>query len=924
MDYKSTLNLPKTDFPMRANLPEREPEILRQWDAQGLYQMLREVRAGRQMWILHDGPPYANGHIHMGHALNKILKDMVVRSRSMTGFNAVYVPGWDCHGLPIEHQVDKELGSKAAQVPVPEKRRMCRAYAQKFIDIQREEFRRLGVLGDWSHPYLTMDYRYEANILRELGKFFATGGVYRGLKPVHWCTSCLTALAEAEVEYEDHSSPSIYVAFPLTSDPAALDPSLQGAQISVIIWTTTPWTLPANLAIVVHPTEEYVVFRSGDQCFITAEKLMDETVRKCRLAAPQVLFRAPGAKLAGLATRHPWLDRASPIFTAEYVTMDQGTGSVHTAPGHGADDYDTGIKHGLPIYNPVDDRGRFVPEVDHFAGMSVWDANAAIIERLRAVGRLLHAEDYQHSYPHCWRCKNPILFRATNQWFISMEVGGLRKRTLDAIRQVQWIPPWGEERISNMIANRPDWCISRQRAWGVPIAVFSCAACGTSLAEQRLIEYVASLMDQEGADAWFARPAKDLLPQGTRCAKCGGEEFKKETDILDVWFDSGVSQAAVLRVRPDQHWPAEMYLEGSDQHRGWFHSSLLAAVGVQGGAPYRAVLTHGFVVDGEGRKMSKSLGNVMAPQEVIGKYGAEVLRLWVAAEDYRDDLRLSDEILTRLAEGYRRIRNTCRYLLGNLSDFDPSRDAVPADRLLPIDRFILHRLQRLTEKVRAAYRDYEFHILYHSLHTFCAVELSAFYLDVLKDRVYTSGPASHLRRSAQTAMHEILLGLVQLMAPVLSFTADEVWRYLPMPDKQASVHLTEFPEVRGDLLDEGLAQEWDKLLTVRDEVLRALEAARKEKRIGSAQEAAVEVAVPPAAFDFFAARRGELETISIVSRLTVRRQDDPAAGQAIAVRVDRAPGAKCQRCWNYRESVGASATHPALCDRCVGVLQEIQ
>ncbi len=924
MDYKATLNLPKTDFPMRANLPEREPEILRQWEAEGLYQQLREARSGREMWILHDGPPYANGHIHMGHALNKILKDMVVKSHSMSGFNAVYVPGWDCHGLPIEHQVDKELGAKAAQIPVLEKRRMCRAYAQKFIDIQREEFKRLGVLGDWGHPYLTMEYRYEADILRELGKFFATGGVYRGLKPVHWCASCLTALAEAEVEYEDHTSPSVYVAFPLTSDPATLDPSLKGAQISVIIWTTTPWTLPANLAIVVHPTEAYVVFRSEGRCFITAEKLMDETARKCRLANPQVLFRAPGEKLLGLTTRHPWLDRASPIFTAEYVTMDQGTGCVHTAPGHGADDYDTGIKHGLPIYNPVDDMGRFVPEVEHFAGMSVWDANAAIIERLRAEGRLLHAEDYEHSYPHCWRCKNPILFRATNQWFISMEVGALRKRALDAIRQVQWIPPWGEERISNMIANRPDWCISRQRAWGTPIAVFSCAGCRSLLAEPRVIEHVASLMDRDGADVWFAHPARDLLPPGTRCGKCGSEEFTKETDILDVWFESGVSQAAVLRVRPDQHWPAEMYLEGSDQHRGWFHSSLLAAVGAQGGPPYRAVLTHGFVVDGEGRKMSKSLGNVMAPQEVIQKFGAEVLRLWVAAEDYRDDIRLSDEILTRLAEGYRRIRNTCRYLLGNLSDFDPSRDAVPVDRLLPIDRFILHRLQRLTERVRAAYRDYEFHVLYHSLHNFCAVDLSAFYLDVLKDRVYTSGPASQLRRSAQTAMHEILVGLVKLMAPVLSFTADEVWRYLPMPDKPVSVHLTEFPEVGADLLDEGLAQEWDRLLPARDEVLRGLEAARKEKRIGSAQEAAVEVAVPPADFDFFAARRDELETICIVSRLTVRRHDVPAADQTIAVRVDRAPGVKCQRCWNYRESVGASATHPVLCDRCVAVLQDAQ
>ncbi len=921
MDYKSTLNLPKTDFPMRANLPEREPQILRQWEETRLYQQLRKARRDREMWILHDGPPYANGRIHMGHALNKILKDMVVKSRSMSGFDAVYVPGWDCHGLPIEHQVDKELGPQAASVPVPEKRRLCRAYAQKFIDIQREEFKRLGVLGDWGNPYLTMAYRYEANILRELGKFLATGGVYRGLKPVHWCTSCLTALAEAEVEYHDHTSPSIYVAFPLTSDASALDPVLRGAHVSVVIWTTTPWTLPANLAIVVHPTEEYVVFRSDGRHFITAAKLMDETAAKCRLGMPEVVFRTPGARLEGLVARHPWLDRASPVFIADYVTMDQGTGCVHTAPGHGADDYETGIKHGLPIYNPVDDVGRFVPEVVHFAGMNVWEANAAIIERLRADGRLLHAEKFSHQYPHCWRCKNPILFRATNQWFISMETAGLRQRSLEAIRQVQWIPPWGEERIFSMIANRPDWCISRQRAWGTPIAVFSCAGCNALLADPLLVEHVASLMDQEGADVWFARSAKELLPPGTRCPTCGGEEFTKETDILDVWFESGVSQAAVLRVRPDQHWPAEIYLEGSDQHRGWFHSSLLAAVGVQGGAPYKAVLTHGFVVDGEGRKMSKSLGNVIAPQEVIEKYGAEVLRLWVAAEDYRDDIRLSEEILTRLAEGYRRIRNTCRYLLGNLYDFDAARDPVPVQELLPIDRFILHRLQQLTERMRAAYRDYEFHILYHGLHNFCAVDLSAFYLDVLKDRVYTSGRTSRLRRSAQTAMYEVLLTLVRLMAPVLSFTAEEVWGSISMPDKPPSVHLTEFPEIRTDLLDEELGQEWERLLTVRDEVLRALEVARKERRIGSAQEAAVEVQAAATEFPFLAAHREELETICIVSRLTVTQADGRAADTPLVVRVDAAPGQKCQRCWNYRESVGASATHPGLCDRCVGVLQ---
>jgi isoleucyl-tRNA synthetase len=766
-----------------------------------------------------------------------------------------------------------------------------------------------------------MAFRYEADILRELGKFIGSGSVYRGLKPVHWCTSCLTALAEAEVEYEDDRSPSIYVAFPLVSDPASVSPALAGCAVCVIIWTTTPWTLPANLAIVVHPDEEYVVFRSASRGYLVAAKRLEETARVCRLANPEVVFRGPGRSLEGLVARHPWLNRASPIFPAEYVTMDAGTGCVHTAPGHGADDYETGVKRGLSVYNPVDGAGRFIPEVEHFAGMNVWDANAAIIAKLKADGMLLHAEEFQHSYPHCWRCKNPVLFRATNQWFISMNTNDLRQRALSAIRDhVRWIPSWGQERIYGMIANRPDWCISRQRAWGVPIAVFYCAKCNTLVADQALVEHVAALMDREGADVWFAMPAKQLVPPGTRCASCGYDDFTKETDILDVWFDSGVSQAAVLRARPDQHWPADMYLEGSDQHRGWFHSSLLAAVGVQGGPPYKAVLTHGFVVDGDGRKMSKSQGNVIAPQEVIAKHGAEVLRLWVAAMDYRDDIRLSEEILTRLIEGYRRIRNTCRYLLGNLYDFDAARDAVPVGDLLPIDRFILHRLQQLVERVRKAYEDYEFHVLYHGLHNFCAVDLSAFYLDVLKDRLYTSAPASRPRRSAQTAMHEILVSMVKLMAPVLSFTADEVWRYVAMPDKPASVHLTEFPTNRPELVDEPLAAEWERLLQVREAVLRGLEAARKEKRIGSAQEAAVELIVPSADFDFLAARREELETICIVSRLAVRGAAANDAGAGTEVRVERAPGAKCPRCWNFREDVGTDGAHPSLCRRCAGAL----
>jgi len=920
MDYKSTLNLPRTDFPMKANLPEREPQFLRRWEEEGLYARLRQARADRPMWILHDGPPYANGHIHMGHALNKILKDIIVKSRSMLGMNAVYVPGWDCHGLPIEHQVDKELGGKARAVPILEKRRLCRSYAQKFIDIQREEFKRLGVLGNWEEPYLTMNFQYEANIFRELAKFVRGGGVYRGLKPVHWCTSCLTALAEAEVEYQDDLSPSIYVAFPLASDPGALDPRLAGVSAEVAIWTTTPWTLPANLAIVVHPDEEYVVIRTGARHLILAEKRLAETVRACGLPAPEVICRFPGARLDGLAARHPWIDRPSPIFLADYVTMDQGTGCVHTAPGHGADDYETGIKHGLPVYNPVDDQGRLVPAVEHFGGKSVWEANPLIIEKLRADGTLLHAGEFQHSYPHCWRCKKPVLFRATNQWFISMEKNDLRRHALEAIHQVEWVPAWGEERIAGMIANRPDWCISRQRSWGVPIALLTCQDCDTILSDAAVLDHIASLMDREGADAWFTREADDLVPPGTVCPKCHGAQFRKEKDILDVWFDSGVSQAAVLRARPDQHWPADLYLEGSDQHRGWFHSSLLAAVGVQGGPPYKAVLTHGFVVDGEGRKMSKSQGNVIAPSEVTKKYGAEILRLWVAAEDYRDDMRLSEQILTRLAEGYRRIRNTCRFLLGNLHDFDPARDAVAAADLLPLDRFLLHRLQQLVQRLRTAYQRYDFHVIYHGLHNFCAVDLSAFYLDVLKDRLYTSAPASRARRSAQTALQEILVTLVELMAPVLSFTADEVWQYLRIPDKPKSVHLAEFPPVKTALLDEELARRFERLLQVREEVLRALETARQDRRIGSAQEAAVTLEAPGEAAEFLTAHRAELESICIVSRLAICPA--AAAAEGLTVRVERAAGEKCPRCWNYHEQGGGHPAHPALCDRCAAVLAE--
>src|SRR6267142_3770076 len=678
MDYKATLNLPKTDFPMKANLAQAEPRMLAWWDEIGIYKRLREAAADRPLWILHDGPPYANGNIHMGHVLNKVMKDLVVKSRGMLGFNAVFVPGWDCHGLPIEHQVDKELGLDTAPTDVRramdplEKIGKCRAYATKYVQIQREEFKRLGVFGDWDNPYITMAPAYQAVIARVFGRFVGRGLVYKGLKPVHWCMHDKTALAQAEVEYEEQRTTSVYVKFPLVEPlpdaPSAPKPSL-------VIWTTTPWTLPANLAIAVHPEEEYVALEAGGETLVVAAKLVDAFVQVAQLGAPRRLATIPGRRLEGLEYRHPWIERTGKVAAAPFVAVDTGTGLVHIAPGHGEEDYELGKALGLRIYNPVDDDGRFIAEVEHFAGLTVWEANPKIIAHLDARGALVAEVPLTHTYPHCWRCKNPTLFRATEQWFIALDRHGLRQKALDAIRnEVRWIPGWGEERIYNMVAHRPEWVISRQRVWGVPIVAFYCASCEALLLDEALVAHVAGIMrDGAGADEWYTRDAAALLPAGTRCPKCGGGEFRKETDILDVWFDSGCSHAAVLETRPELHWPAEMYLEGSDQHRGWFHSSLLEAVGTRDKAPYRSVLTHGFVVDGEGRKMSKSGGNSVSPEELIPKYGAEVLRLWVAAEDSSEDIRLSHEILNRLADAYRRIRNTSRFLLGTLADFDPER-----------------------------------------------------------------------------------------------------------------------------------------------------------------------------------------------------------------------------------------------------------
>ncbi len=931
MDYKPTLNLPKTAFPMKANLPQTEPQMLAWWSQIGIYKRLREAATDRVRWILHDGPPYANGNIHMGHVLNKVLKDIVVKSRTMLGFNAVYVPGFDCHGLPIEHQVDKELGLdqpgvdvRRAMDPV-EKIRRCRAYAQKYVDIQSEEFQRLGVFGDWEHPYLTMSPAYEGVIAREFARLVGRGLVYKGLKPVHWCMYCKTALAQAEVEYEEQRTPSVYVKFPLVAPL----PAAAGAPASLVIWTTTPWTLPANLAIAVHPTEEYVALRAGNDVLIVAAKLADEFVRTAKLTGTQVVGRMPGRALDGLEYRHPWIERTGKVAVADFVAMDTGTGLVHVAPGHGEEDYDLGRALGLRIYNPVDDDGRFVREVAHFAGMTVWEANPKIVEHLRRIGALLAEVTLTHTYPHCWRCKNPTLFRATEQWFVALDRQGLRAGTLDAIRRdVRWIPTWGEDRIFNMVAHRPDWTLSRQRVWGVPIVAFYCDGCDALLLEEPVIEHVARLFgDGRGIEEWYLRAVPDLLPPGTRCRKCGGTTFRKGTDTLDVWFDSGCSHAAVLETRPELTWPAELYLEGSDQHRGWFHSSLLEAMATREAPPYRAVLTCGFVVDGDGRKMSKSVGNVVSPQDLLPKYGAEILRLWVAAEDYTEDIRLSSLILDRLADAYRRIRNTFRFLLGNLSDFDPARDRQPYARLDEVDRFVLDRLARLIDRVRRAYEEYQFHTVFHAVHNFCAVDLSALYLDVIKDRLYTSAPTDPRRRAAQTTCYDIFRALARMMAPILTFTSEEAWRYVPGA-RAESVHLERFPEVPVEWLDDTLDAEWSRLLEVRREIAKALETARAQGLIGSGLEAAVTIAAAPEDLpELLRRKRDLLPTLLIVSQVGF---DRPASKPAVVhesqeipglvIGIDRARGRKCERCWMWTERVGESAAHPGLCERCLPIV----
>jgi len=919
MKIKDSLNLPQSSIPMKANLSQREPQMLKKWDETRIYTKIVQKSEGQPKFILHDGPPYANGHIHMGTALNKILKDFIIKSKFMSGYDSRYVPGWDCHGLPIEHQVEKELKAKNIPLVKTDLRKRCRAYAEKFIDIQRNEFKRLGVFGDWENPYLTMNLPYEGVIVREFGKFVRRGEVYLGEKPVYWCASCKTALADAEVEYGDHRSPSIYVKFPMQSKIEGL-PADKPAY--VLIWTTTPWTIPANLAIALHPEFDYAAIETNGEIWILAEELCDLVLSGVGIKEYKKIKSFKGADLEKRICKHPFLDQDSILILADHVTLEAGTGCVHTAPGHGQEDYEVGLKYNLPAYAPLDDDGRFTDEVPFFAGQFVFDANEAVIEKLKEVGCLLKVEEMEHSYPHCWRCKSPIIFRSTRQWFISMETGGLRRKALEAINEVTWIPSWGRDRIYNMVENRPDWCISRQRSWGVPIIALHCRDCGHVLLDADLIDRVADLVEQYGADVWFERELPEIFDPMPTCPNCGGRNFRKETDILDVWFDSGVSHAAVLEKRPELNWPADLYLEGSDQHRGWFHSSLLESVGTRDTAPYKSVLTHGFVVDGEGKKMSKSLGNIVAPEEVIKKYGAEIVRLWVAAEDYRNDIKISQEILKQLTDGYRRIRNTFRFMIGNLYDFTFEKNAVKVEEMEEIDRYILHRLAHISRRVLKAYEDYDFHVIYHTIHTFCAVDLSAFYLDVLKDRLYVSPPDSKKRRSSQTALFHLINVLIRLLAPILAFTMEEVWQaFKPLtPFEEESVHLTAFAEIPEAFENRELADRWQRLLTIRQEVSKVLEEARKNKEIGHSLDAKVTLDVNEKTYDFLKDYEEELDDIFIVSQVVLRKSSDTS----FRVEVAPAEGEKCERCWHYREDVGQDSAYPTVCARCAAVLRRIE
>ncbi|MDX8406075.1 MAG: isoleucine--tRNA ligase [Mariprofundus sp.] len=918
-DYRPTVFLPKTDFPMRGSLPQSEPKRLALWEQQDIYGQLREARKNAPKFILHDGPPYANGSIHIGHALNKVLKDIVIRSRSMLGFDAPYVPGWDCHGLPIELKVEekfKKKKKKKEDISDAEFRNACRDYAKGQIDVQREEFKRLGVTGNWDHPYVTMDYHFEANTVREIGRFLENGGLFKGAKPVHWCVSCATALAEAEVEYDDHVSHSIYVKFAASEALNDLDAALVG-DISIVIWTTTPWTIPANLAVSVGPNIEYSAVKITDtgsnnnlkagEILILAEELR-AGVMSAIGAEGDVIARIDGSKLDNRRFRHPYLDQDAPILVGGHVTLEAGTGAVHTAPGHGQEDYEVGLKYGLPAFNPVGNTGVFDAGTPVVEGRHVYQANAIMVEHLQACGALLETSEITHSYPHCWRCHKPLIFRATPQWFISMENNQLRDKALAEIKKTAWTPEWGENRIRAMVEQRPDWCVSRQRNWGVPITAIRCEGCGShKVTTPAVVEGIAKQVETGGADIWFAHDAAHFLPDGASCPDCGGSDFERETDILDVWFDSGSTHACVLEHRAELASPADLYLEGSDQHRGWFQSSLLESVGTRGRAPFKAVLTHGFVVDKNGNKMSKSRGNVIAPQKIIQQMGADILRLWIASSDYSADIRISDEIIKQLAEAYRRIRNTIRFLLGNVNGFDPETDAVALAERTPLDQWAMHRLSQLERHVHSCNESYQFHRIHQEIHNFCAVDLGGFYLDMIKDRLYCDGADSARRKSARATVYDLADTLIRLIAPLLPFTAEEAWDYLPGSDS-GSIHLQTFKPVAETSIDEAA---WDRFFAIREQVHTAFDLAKKEKLVGSSVAAVITV---PGLEASFTENVGESwEQLFIVAKVE--------AGDAITVKA--ADGIKCPRCWNVGTPAHPDhAEHSALCQRCFEVVTD--
>lgn len=913
-DYNSTLNLPKTDFPMRAGLPKSEPVTLKNWEDEKIYENLMEINEGKPLFVLHDGPPYANGNIHLGTALNKILKDFIVRYKNMSGFKAPYVPGWDTHGLPTELKARKKAGvGSSADISELELRKMCQEFVEGYIDDQRNQFKRLGVIGEWDNPYITLTHDFEAEQIRIFAEMACKGYIYKGLKPVYWCPECKTALAEAEIEYAEDPCHSIYVKFNVTDDlgkfsAMGIDPK----KVYFVIWTTTTWTLPGNVAICVGPSFDYAVIKCGDEYYVMAEELYKSAMEDAEKTDYEVVATIKGAELEYMKTAHPFMDRESVVIVGDHVTLESGTGCVHTAPGHGVEDYDVCRNYPeIPIIVPVDENGVLTEDAGMFAGLKTDDANKPIAEHLEKIGALFALKKIIHQYPHCWRCKNPVLFRATDQWFCSVD--DFKDDAIKAIDEVEWIPGWGKDRITSMVRERKDWCISRQRKWGVPIPIFYCEDCGEPLIDKEAMLAVADLFGKEGSNAWFTHTAEEILPKGKKCSKCGCTSFTKEKDIMDVWFDSGSSHAAVLKNRPYLKWPADLYLEGADQYRGWFQSSLLTSVATMGTAPYKAVLTHGWVVDGKGRVMHKSLGNGIDPQEVIDQYGADVLRLWVASSDYHADIRISPDILKQLSEAYRKIRNTARYILGNLNGFNPDENMVSLDELMPIDKWALAKLNILIDKVKEAYDKYEFHIVYHAIHNFCVVDMSNFYLDVLKDRLYTEKADSKARRAAQTSIYIILNAMTRMIAPILAYTSDEIWKYMPHSSNEKAEHVVynEMPEKVDISIDDDFMAFWDEIHELRDDVKKSLETFIKDKTIKSSLEAKVTLGASGDKLAFLKKAENELATAFIVSEVEIIDNSSE-----LEIRIDKAEGEKCERCWVISKTVGENSEHPTLCSRC--------